>query len=70
VAVGGNYSAIGRCYAADFGWLAPSSDTSQFVNLPANTGSMGGATPATFALSLFGCGVQPLPEPRDLGTGG
>lgn len=51
VAVGGNYSAIGyqtsQSPQVDFG-------NTQFVNLPANTSTLGGASAATFALSLFG----------------
>jgi type IV pilus assembly protein PilQ len=48
--VGGNYSAIG----AQTGQSPPVDFTNtQFVNLPANTGSLGAAA-ATFALSLFG----------------
>jgi len=48
--VGGNYAAIG----AQTG-QGPATDfvNTQFVNLPANTGSLGAAA-ATFALSLFG----------------
>jgi len=50
--VGGNYDAIGvqtgqRSGPIDF-------TNSQFISLPANTSSLGGATAATFALSLFG----------------
>ncbi len=49
VNVGGNYSAVG----AQTGQSPPVDFTnSQFVNLPANTGSLGAAA-ATFALSLF-----------------
>jgi type IV pilus assembly protein PilQ len=49
--VGGNYSAIG----AQTGQSGPVDfePNSQFVNLPANTGSLGAAA-TTFALSLFG----------------
>ena len=51
VTVGGNYSAIGyqtnQSPQVDFG-------NTQFVNLPANTSTFGGASAATFALSLFG----------------
>ncbi len=50
VAVGGNYVAIGsttgQTGTTDF-------SNTQFVNLPANTSSLGGASAATFALSLF-----------------
>jgi len=49
VNVGGNYSAIG----AQTGQSPPVDfSNTQFVNLPANTGSLGAAA-ATFALSLF-----------------
>jgi len=49
VNVGGNYSAIG----AQTGQSPPVDfSNTQFVNLPANTGSLGGLR-ATFALSLF-----------------
>ena len=53
--IGGNYSAIG----AQTG-QSPSVDfqpNSQFVNLPANTSSLG-ASAATFALSLFGASAS------------
>ena len=50
VAVGGNYVAIGsttgQTGSTDF-------SNTQFINLPANTSSLGGASAATFALSLF-----------------
>ncbi|MCU0921770.1 MAG: type IV pilus secretin PilQ [Burkholderiaceae bacterium] len=47
--VGGNYAAVG----AQTGQRPPADFTNtQFVNLPANTGSLGAAA-ATFALSLF-----------------
>ena len=54
--VGGNYDAIG----AQTGQIAGPVDfiNSQFVNLPANTSSLGGATAATFALSLFGAAAN------------
>jgi type IV pilus assembly protein PilQ len=52
VAVGGNYSSIGdTTLQQSTGSIFANS---QFVNLPANTSSLGGATAATFALSLFG----------------
>ena len=52
VAVGGNYSSIGdTTLQQSTGSIYANS---QFVNLPANTSSLGGATAATFALSLFG----------------
>ncbi|MEY2653645.1 MAG: hypothetical protein RLZZ524_673 [Pseudomonadota bacterium] len=52
VAVGGNYSSIGdTTLQSATGALYANS---QFVNLPANTSSLGGASAATFALSLFG----------------
>ncbi len=52
VAVGGNYASIGDTTLQ----TATGSifNNSQFVNLPANTSSLGGASAATFALSLFG----------------
>jgi type IV pilus assembly protein PilQ len=50
VSVGGNYAAIGsqtvQTGTTDF-------SNTQFINLPANTTSFGGATAASFALSLF-----------------
>jgi type IV pilus assembly protein PilQ len=50
--VGGNYNAVGgqtlQLARDDFKY----NDT-QFINLPANVSSLGGATAATFALSLF-----------------
>ncbi|MED5622199.1 type IV pilus secretin PilQ [Ideonella sp. BN130291] len=50
VTVGGNYSAIGyqtrQSPQVDF-------SNTQFVNLPANVSSLGGASAGTFALSLF-----------------
>ncbi|MEY4754017.1 MAG: type pilus assembly protein PilQ [Pseudomonadota bacterium] len=54
VAVGGNYSSVGyqtlqTSTTVDF-------SNTQFVNLPANTSSFGGASAGTFALSLFGAG--------------
>jgi type IV pilus assembly protein PilQ len=52
VAVGGNYSSIGDVTLQTSGG-STFSDT-QFVSLPANTSTMGGASAATFALSLFG----------------
>jgi type IV pilus assembly protein PilQ len=52
VAVGGNYASIGDSTLQTSGASA-FSDT-QFISLPANTSSLGGATAATFALSLFG----------------
>jgi type IV pilus assembly protein PilQ len=49
--LGGTYGGIGyqtgQSAAGDYA-------NTQFVNLPANTSSMGGASAATFALSLFG----------------
>jgi type IV pilus assembly protein PilQ len=56
ISIGGNYAAIG----AQTG-LTPSVDfqpNSQFINLPANTSSMGGTDAATFALSLFGASAS------------
>lgn len=54
--IGGNYGAIG----VQTGQVAGPIDfvNSQFVNLPANTGSFGGASAATFALSLFSASVN------------
>ena len=56
---GGNYAAIGGNYSAintTVGLTSPPISTldSQFINLPANTTAFGGASAATFALSLFG----------------
>ncbi len=52
VVIGGNYTAIGgqtnQLVTDDFKY----NDT-QFVNLPANVSNLGGASAATFALSLF-----------------
>jgi type IV pilus assembly protein PilQ len=52
VTIGGNYNAIGgqtrQLARDDFKY----NDT-QFINLPANASALGGAAPATFALSLF-----------------
>jgi type IV pilus assembly protein PilQ len=56
ISIGGNYSGIG----AQTG-LTGSVDfqpNSQFINLPANTSSMGGSDAATFALSLFGASAS------------
>jgi len=50
VAVGGNYAAIGAT-TVQTGTVG--FDNTQFVNLPANTSTLGGASAATFALSLF-----------------
>ncbi|MEY8688500.1 MAG: type IV pilus secretin PilQ [Leptothrix sp. (in: b-proteobacteria)] len=51
VAVGGNYASIGdTTLQSSTGALYANS---QFVNLPANTSSFGGAAASTFALSLF-----------------
>ena len=55
VAIGGNYAAIGATTVqpgVTAGAGGAFGDT-QFVNLPANTTSFGGASAATFALSLF-----------------
>ncbi|MCK6425672.1 MAG: type IV pilus secretin PilQ [Burkholderiaceae bacterium] len=52
IAVGGNYASIGDT-TLQTSSASAFTDT-QFVALPANTSSMGGATAATFALSLFG----------------
>ena len=51
ITVGGNYTAVG----AQTGQVALPIDftNTQMVNLPANTSSLGGASAATFALSLF-----------------
>jgi type IV pilus assembly protein PilQ len=51
-AIGGSYSSIGdtTLQSATGNLYA----NSQFVNLPANTSAFGGASAATFALSLFG----------------
>jgi len=53
VVPGGNLSAVGtQTSQIPATGALPFNDTT-FVNLPANTSSLGGATPATFALSLF-----------------
>ena len=50
VAIGGNYNAVGATSGAfDSGGLT--SDSSQFLNLPAT--GVGGVSPANFAISLF-----------------
>jgi len=49
---GGNYNAIG--YQTGQISAQPSFDQSTFVNLPANVSTLGGASAASFALSLFG----------------
>ncbi len=51
ISPGGNYNAIG--YQTGQGPQVPFNE-SQFVNLPANTGSISSASAASFALSLFG----------------
>ncbi|MEY4429986.1 MAG: hypothetical protein RLZZ182_2675, partial [Pseudomonadota bacterium] len=51
VTVGGNYGGIG--YQTSQYGTGDYANT-QFVNLPANTSTLGGASAATFALSLFG----------------
>jgi len=51
LAIGGNSNAIG--YQTNQSEQVDFSNT-QFVNLPANTSSFGGASAASFALSLFG----------------
>jgi type IV pilus assembly protein PilQ len=50
--VGGNYAAIGA-QTVQAGAATAYTDN-QFVNLPANTSTLGGASAASFALSLFG----------------
>jgi len=52
VAIGGNYTSLGDVTGQTSS--ASSYTDTQFVSLPANTSSLGGATAATFALSLFG----------------
>ncbi|HNG79398.1 MAG TPA: type IV pilus secretin PilQ family protein, partial [Burkholderiaceae bacterium] len=52
VAIGGNYTSLGDITRQTS--AASAYTDTQFVSLPANTSSMGGATAATFALSLFG----------------
>lgn len=52
VAAGGNYNAINQTVGLTSPPIA-TTDT-QFINLPANTTSFSGVSPATFALSLFG----------------
>ena len=56
IRVGGNYDAIG----VTTGQISGPIDftNSQLVSLPANVSSLGGATPATVALSLFGSSVN------------
>ncbi len=50
LAIGGNYNAVGATTGA-FGAGGLTSDSSQFLNLPA--AGVGGVTPANFAISLF-----------------
>jgi type IV pilus assembly protein PilQ len=56
IRVGGNYDAIG----VQTGQIAGPIDfsNSQLVSLPANVSALGGASPATVALSLFGSSVN------------
>ena len=54
VTVGGNYSNIGVQTGQTPNTASIYIPDSQFINLPANTSSFGGASAATFALSLFG----------------
>lgn len=56
IAFGGNYAAIGSTTQQN-GATSTYADN-QFVSLPANTSSFGGATAATFALSLFGASAN------------
>jgi type IV pilus assembly protein PilQ len=56
VTVGGNYAAIGT-QTLQSGATSSYADN-QFVNFPANTPSGFSATPATFALSLFGAAAN------------
>ncbi|MDO8375745.1 MAG: type IV pilus secretin PilQ [Aquabacterium sp.] len=51
VTIGGNYNAIG---ATTLQGQPYSYGDTPFINLPANTSSLGGAAAASFALSLFG----------------
>jgi len=55
VAIGSNYQAISSNTGQPFfaGQTDPNFANSNFVNLPANTSSLGSAAAATFALSLF-----------------
>lgn len=60
---GGNRAAIGSNYASvgsitGQGATAPAFNDAAFVNLPASTGTLGGANAATFALTLFGAGAN------------
>ncbi len=55
IVFGGNYAAIGS--ATNQPGMGTFTDSS-FVNLPANTSSLGGAAAATFALSLFGASAN------------
>ncbi len=52
--IGGNYSNVGVQTGQTPNTSTSYSPDSQFVNLPASTTSFGGASAATFALSLFG----------------
>ncbi|HSQ72335.1 MAG TPA: type IV pilus secretin PilQ, partial [Rubrivivax sp.] len=54
--VGGNYDAIGVQTGQTSGPIDFAN--SQFVNLPANVSNLGGASAATFALSLFGAAAN------------
>ena len=54
VTVGGNYSNVGVQTGQTPNTQTSYLPDSQFVNMPANVSSLGGANAATFALSLFG----------------
>jgi type IV pilus assembly protein PilQ len=54
VTVGGNYSNVGVQTGQTPNTSTSYIPDSQFVNLPANTTTFSGVSPATFALSLFG----------------
>jgi type IV pilus assembly protein PilQ len=54
VSIGGNYSNVGVQTGQTPNTATSYNPDSQFVNLPANTTTFGGANAATFALSLFG----------------
>ena len=56
VVIGNSYGAVGSLSGQ--GAAAPAFNDTAFVNLPAATGTLGGADAATFALSLFGASAN------------
>lgn len=54
--IGNNYASVGS--STGQGATAPDFNDSAIVNLPASTGTLGGANAATFALTLFGASAK------------